>query len=352
MLGALSEAEGAACLPFIQSDRKDDSGFPFFVLADGGACSNRVKAINGEHAGAKLVIIIDESKQTTEHDYSSAGANINIPVLFISVEEGNTLKDVIRKTGSIFMVFEMPVPKSEEVFIEYYVADTDVKMFQFIAGFKTYSQQFGDKIVERMNLFKVIATDEDKAKLQQIFNCVPKDYFHDYVQAFADTCAKDILINSSCGKTQIKTFGKAVESAITKCIDSTSVKTIMSTMKERSEHSKSYLTINHKVYHGSFRPNNLFEAVCGAFVKSPDNCLYLNNKFVAHLNYTDYQNSARRNGKLIWTLAGIGVLALLILAGMAMSVLFGKIYTRILQERVPEMVRESVTNYQSLKSNQ
>lgn len=351
MMGALVDAGSNGCSSLSLRDKQTELGFPPFLLVDSEDCNSRIKAINAQHAGAKMVIIADDSPTATQHDFSSSGGIVNIPVVFISKELGQKLVDTIHKSGSILVMFEMPIPKSDQVLVEYHIDDKDTKLFQLVGAMKGYFQQFGTKVHEKIHLFRAAEEDSDKAITQEGFSCISRDYFHDFVSLFAENCAKEYQINSGCLKKLGNHFDSSVSSSFKSCIKGIKEKNVMEGMKVRSTISKSYISINDQIYHGSFKAENIFEAICGAFVHSPNNCLYLNNKFVANLNFLEYQKNAKTNYWRVWLLTGFGVLILLAVVGVGMNAVFRKIYAQVLSERVPEIVRESVTNYQTLKNN-
>lgn len=351
MIGALVGGNSDGCSAFNLRDQHDESGFPAFVFLEGGECNNRVKALNAQNAGARLAIIADESREATQHDYSSSGSAVNIPVLFVTEALGEKISHTIKTTGSIFLVFEMAIPKRDVVAVEYHLNDRDHRLFQMVGAFKSYAQQFEERLEEKIHLFKAAPEDSDKVLTQESFACVPRRHFHDFVALFAERCAAEVLINSGCQGKLIKHFDQSLMSSFKSCVGKINEKSLLDSVKTRSLHSKGYITINGFVYHGSYKPENLFEAICGAFVHSPNNCLYLNNKFVADLKFSEYKKSAKNKFWSVWILVAFGVIALLAVIGAGMSAIFKKIYSQILSERLPEMVRESVTSYQSIKNN-
>ena len=64
---------------------------------------------------------------------------------------------------------------------------------------------------------------------------------------------------------------------------------VIERMKKIKNSSISHIMINSILYHGSIKPENVFEAICGAFIRSPESCLFLNNKFSVFLKYKSIQ---------------------------------------------------------------
>ncbi len=57
------------------------------------------------------------------------------------------------------------------------------------------------------------------------------------------------------------------------------------TKLRKSKSGKSYLKINNTIYVGSLKVMHIFGAICGGFVRSPRDCLFINNGFTSFLSY-------------------------------------------------------------------
>ena len=122
-------------------------------------------------------------------------------------------------------------------------------------------------------------------------------------------------------------------------------------MKLESTHSNSFLTINQKTYFGSIKPENVFEAICGAYLSSPDSCLFLNNKYSVFIHYQEYKRKVKKYKFWVYFFNIFALIMLLTLSGIAIYLLYNKIYSRFLAQNVATIVRESMSNYHSLKDN-
>lgn len=88
----------------------------------------------------------------------------------------------------------------------------------------------------------------------------------------------------------------------------------------------SFILINHLIFTGSLKVENLFDAVCSAFITSPDQCLFVDNKYVFNQDYQNLREATRLNRYWIIVINVIVLVVLLCLAALAMIVVFGKIY--------------------------
>ena len=109
--------------------------------------------------------------------------------------------------------------------------------------------------------------------------------------------------------------------------------------------SRSFILLNRMIFRGTLKAQNVFEAICSAFVTSPDVCLYLDNKFTLNQDFRSIRDKSSQNKFWIIILNIVVLVVLLCVAALAMILIFGKIYQRILNENVSEMVRNSINNY-------
>lgn len=330
------------------------------LLVETGTCNIRLKALNAEHAGAKLLVVVrsqDEAHEDLVDDsFDMLAMMVEIPTLTISKVEGERLKSLIRTTGDVNMKFQMPIPQSDVVDVQLYVKDNDIAFYQFIKNLKSYILQFEKSLNINVNFFKSAdgKDADEKAKLQLMANCMDIDNVFDFLALYGDSCASKEKYTAECLREQAASLDRRAYLNFEKCaneITNSKIESTRKSMKEAKRNSKSYLVINKKLYHGSIKPENVFEAICGAFLKSPDNCLFLNNKYTSVLKYNEFKKQSKSNKTFIIMVNVIVLVFLLVMAGLAMVLIFGKIYQRILNERVAGMVKDSISNYRTLKDN-
>ena len=120
---------------------------------------------------------------------------------------------------------------------------------------------------------------------------------------------------------------------------------------EKTKNTGTHLMINGMTYHGTVKPEFVFEAICGAFTVSPKNCLFLNNNYSVFMNYNDYKNNSQKYKFFIKLINLVVLVVLIVLAGMAIFLVYEKMYDRYLNENIQTIVRESMSNYESIKNN-
>ena len=331
------------------------------LLVETGTCDIRLKALNAEHAGAKLLVVIRNKDQ--EHDelvdesFDTLAMMVEIPTLTIDKNEGEKLKNLIKTTGDVNLKFQMPIPQSDIVDIKLFIKDNELNFYQFIKNLKNYIAQFEDNLKFSVHFYKNSENGSDnlnKAKLEAMANCMDIDNIFDFIALYGESCAAKEKYTPECLREQAASLDRRAYLNFERCFNNISQKDIQETqknMKTLKRNSKSHLLINDKLYHGSIKPENVFEAICGAFIKSPDNCLFLNNKYTSVLKYSEFKKQSKSNRTFVIIVNIIVLLFLLAMAGMAMVLIFGKIYQRILNERVASMVKDSISNYRTLKDN-
>lgn len=87
-------------------------------------------------------------------------------------------------------------------------------------------------------------------------------------------------------------------------------------------------------YNGSLKPEFVFEAICGAFRTSPKSCLFLNNNYSVFLNYSDYKKSSNKYKFFIKCINWVVLIVLICLAGIAIFLVYEKMYDRYLGENI------------------
>lgn len=331
------------------------------VLVETGTCNIRLKALNAEHAGAKLLIVIrtqDENHDDLVDDsFDMLAMMVEIPTLTISKGEGEKLKSLIKTTGDLNLKFQMPIPQSDTVNIDIFVKDNELSFYQFAKNLKNYVLQFEENLNVKIHFFKNPEDpkdEENKAKLETIANCMDIDNIFDFMALYGESCAAKEKFTPECLKEQAWSLDRKAGLNFEKCtnnLTTSDFEDAKKSMKTLKKNTKSYLMINNRLYHGSIKPENVFEAICGAFIKSPDNCLFLNNKYTSVLRYTEFRKQNKSNRTFVIVINIIVLLFLLAMAGIAIFLIFGKIYQRILHEKVASMVKDSISNYKTLRDN-
>ena len=350
----------SACSPFKIKTAVESHEFPYMLLVETGTCNIRLKALNAEHAGAKLMIVIrsqeEDHKELIDESFDTLAMMVEIPTLTIGKKEGEKLKNLIRTTGDVNLKFQMPIPQSNTVDVKLFIKDNDLNFYQFIRNLKSYIVQFEEELNLSVHFYKTADNRDaqDKAKLEATANCMDIDNIFDLMALYGESCAALEKYTPQCLREQASSLDRKAFLNFERCVSNlteSDIAAVGKQMKQQKRNSRSHLMINDKLYHGSIKPENVFEAICGAFIKSPDNCMFLNNKYTSVLKYSEFKRQSRSNRTFVIAVNIIVLVFLLAMAGMAMVLIFGKIYQRILNERVAAMVKDSISNYRTLKDN-
>ena len=248
----------------------------------------------------------------------------------------------------------MPIPQKDVVDVSFWIKDDDLSFYGFVKNLKDYMNQFKEKVDLSFRFYSNGGDKEEKAKLETMANCMDIEEVFDFIGLYGDNCAKNKIFTSACLQEQAGALTQKGYMRFQRCLTvggSKSVTKAMANLKALGKETKSNIKINQKKFVGSLKPVNIFEAVCGGFIKSPDNCLYLNNKYTASLSYEKFRNDKRLKKYAVILINFLVVFLLLVLAAGAMLIIFSRIYNRILHERVADMVKDSISNYQTLKDN-
>ena len=69
------------------------------------------------------------------------------------------------------------------------------------------------------------------------------------------------------------------------------------------------------------------------------------------MKYTQYKRDSGKYKFFIYLINGIVLIVLLLLAGVAIFFVYDKIYSRFLGEKMSKIVKDSMSNYESIKNN-
>jgi len=346
------------CSPFKINSAQNDSELSHFVMIEAGNCNLKLKALNAESAGAHLLIVSATSaisqKSLIDNSFDLASMSVDIPTVVVTADVASKLLAMTKKSGELLLKFQMPIPQSNQVAVDVNIVKNDSRIYGFLRSFRTYALHFEHHIDVNFSFFKDAEHPDDTAKLQIMANCMDFENVFDMMGSFNEFCVQKNKITPECMREIAQSYDAKDFLKFDQCYKRKlgDIETVKEKMKAATANSHSYLSINNMLYHGSLKPENVFEAVCGAFIKSPEYCLFLNNKYTANVEYHGIREKSKRHK--FWVLFANITFSVLVLslAGVAMVFIFKKIYQRVLNERIADMVRESVINYRSLKNNE
>ena len=353
----LTYVKESGCSPFAIKDVQR-SEFPYMTLIDSGKCDIRLQTLNAQKAGAELAIIVkkreEDYQEMKDHADAQTGMIVNIPTLIVEPSIGNRLKGVINTTGQVALRFQMPVPQSNTIEVEFRIKDSDLNFYGFLGDFKKKYLQFEQRVEGTFSFYSEDNDKEDKAKMEAMVNCIDYDVVFDVLELYGTNCAKVKMCNSACLIDQIKSISSNLFVSYKRCYNTFNINKLnklKDDLRDGKKIKKSTIVINGYTYLGSIKPENVFEAMCGSFLESPDNCLFLQNKYSHSIRYDDFRSENRFKRSMLILVNVVVLLCLLIIAGAVMVLIFGKIYQKILNEKVAMMVKDSIDNYQTLKEN-
>ena len=356
LFGKLSYDFKSGCSPFSLTSANHASDIPHMLLLDSSECNIKLQALNAENARAKLLIISkgDNENETDmfERTISANHIKVSIPTLVVSHDIGQKLKELMDETGELYLKFTLPLPRHDTVTLEVFAVKKDKNIWNFLVGFKNYALQFRDKMKVKMNIFATGDKDVD-ANLQVALECLDNVQLFEVLPFFIEKCVHSDNVSKACLDSQVNTFDKTFVRQYNTCfkINQSRVDKVKKTQTTASPDRSSFLRINGSVYHGTIRPVNVFEAVCGGFVESPGNCLYLNNKYVLNKDFHSIVRQKQQHKTLVILASLFVTILLLFVVGFLLCLVYNKIYQKTLNDKVGEMVRDSVVQYQSMRDN-
>lgn len=319
-------------------------------------------ASNAEHAGASLLVIISDGNDI-ENDISrisddNSKLSVNIPTLIVSKSTGDKLIEVINASEETIVKFMMIAPQSNLVDVHFFIRLTDSRFYQFVQSLEPYLTHFGDKLSVGFTFYQDTddtLTAETIANLGAMINCLTRETVYGILGRFGSSCVAKETITIGCLEQEIEQFNKKQLASTRSCFGNKTteyMEKLVQAISLSKRHSNSHILINDYEYDGSYQVDILFDAICSLFVKSPSNCLYLDNRYVNNAKYNKLQSDKKRNKTFLLTSSIVTLIVLLILAGYLLLRIFGKIYQRILHERIELIVKDTVDNYNVIRDNQ
>ena len=325
-----------------------------------GGCNIKLKAMNAQRAGAEMLIISVDSEQMKNELINSANGvnsiNIDIPTLMVNKEIVEKLRQRVFKSKSVKMKFQMPLPTQDIVDLQFFVVPTDSRMLSMIASFDSYFFKFENKV--NLSVYFLKSSDSNDDNIDQItrsVKCLDHKILFEVLKGFSEFCVKRSNSSPDCLQNQINGQENKYVLEHRRCLQA---KEDLSLFYDAMVHNNkgfgkgSYIYINSKGFHGSMKPDNLFEAVCNGFTHSPNYCLYLNNKYTPNTHYHPILATTKKNRIVTIVLNVMLSLFLLTLAAASLFIIYQKLYKQMLEVKTAEMIRQSVIDYQSLKNNE
>ena len=334
----------------------DNDDIPLFTSLPISSCSPTLQAYNAQNSGASLLILVVDSSSTPEkvinQIYAQSSYKVVIPVLLMTSKNFEVVKKQYSTDSNVFMGFGVEVPHSNNVNLELYLFKDDAKTLAHVASVEKYIQHMNDQVKFKLTFFEDPIDTLLLKETQSLMNCLDTRNSLNILNAFANNCIAKSSVTVDCLTDQIYGLGHAVKKQAKQCVDRNTNMSEVSLWPVGS-HKKSFILINGVLYNGrSKQGEDLFDAICSGFIHSPPYCIYIDNKYQPNVHLENLKEKAKKHK--ILTILAHSMVSLLIVGifGFVLFVLYQKIYQRILNERVADIVRDSVINYSSLRNNE
>jgi len=329
-----------------------DSDSKLAILVDSNNCNFSQLAKKAENVGAGILLISNNKNLNfTELNNSAkdpANANLRIPVIVVSDETAQKLRNLtVNASTAVLLSFKVEIQKSDSAKLAFNFKMDDSALFELFEDFVEVRAKLGDLFQLTFALFKREKTDEEFARIQMILNCVDQLTALRLLQLFRQFC-----FNQSdpftCFMDSIKKLEEVGQDKATACSRNKEYLKMQPKMNILTDFSNSFSLINQSMYVGPFRVDNLVQAICGAFLATPDACVLSEENYSINGDESAWGGSASHvlvTGLVFQIVALIFALCCFF---MCLSVLFRKVYHRFLQRNYKEIVGKSMNTYQSV----
>lgn len=151
-LHASNSLDGCSSINHIES--YDDYDNQPIQIVNRGNCSFLTKSLHAQHAGAKMLIVVNDSD---EIDYDPVTGNahkeskLKIPTIFVSKAVGEKLLnfvsgDLTDQKKSVILEFTLPIPVTDVVNLDVVLTAVDNSAIEFVANFREQVEHLGDKL--------------------------------------------------------------------------------------------------------------------------------------------------------------------------------------------------------------
>lgn len=162
-----------------------------------------------------------------------------------------------------------------------------------------------------------------------MMNCIDKDDIHDLMGLYKEECILKEKFSKNCFENLVSVLNHNTSQEIQSCYKR-NISMVPKIKKDLEQDNKlnNHLMINGMTYHGTIKPEFVFEAICGSFIVSPKSCLFLNNNYSVFMNHIDFKRSNRRYKYFIKLIYLVLLILFIFLAGIAIFLIYTKMYDR------------------------
>jgi len=122
-------------------------------------------------------------------------------------------------------------------------------------------------------------------------------------------------------------------------------------ISKRNIYSHPTLVVNGRTIFGTLNSENAFNAVCEAFVDAPENCSFVQNRYVFNEKINDLLKSHLKNEVDLVYLNIFLIVVIFTAAGFCFYHIFKKLYKNIIRTQLDNMVKDSIASYRQMPNN-
>lgn len=317
-----------------------DAELPPAALVLPGECGLRAKIINAQLGGSLFCVVALPAGYDPHWQAALASAGgLDLPVVLIGEAQGARLQEMLRE-GDVPLRLEVPAEQSDAVSMQFVLRPGDEGALALLESLQPYLDQFDARLTLKFAFYRAGPDDAETPKLQGIANCLRRDKAITALLAHKRNCLAANVTAADCLQSQVEL---REQRALEVCLRGAPRAEAPAT----DDAPEPQILINGFYYAGAWQPDELFAAVCAAFFSSPDNCLYINNRFVANLDYTNFRAGGEVDKYLVVLAICVVELALLFMVGLLFAIVYSRIYGGVVYERVPGIVKDSMLGQRS-----
>ena len=399
---------GTSILGYLHYDLKNEDGckksklepyneddlMPILVVKRGG-CEFVEKARRAQLAGAAMLLIVDDKKENISllvpvalHD----GTRSKIPTLIVEKEGGDSIIEVLSDgdpnvSQSVVVQFKMDIEKSDVAEINFVLGITDKLGYEFLTSFKdmisaidedmikiNYSffydkcedckpETLKDHCLNTLGTECLFTFDKGREGVETVLlhTCALtidsfKKSYMDFSERYKEEClsgkiSEDKLFN--CSLTLIEVFAPGTSSEIRECVKYNRPNAsilLPNTLFLKNSKIKEYplAIINNMSIEGSMSAENIFQSLCFSYKTPPESCMFLNGKYTYSPKLLDMIKSNKSEKGSFVVLNLFVIILIFAIAGFLFYYIFKRTYRRLIQVRVDDMIKDSITKYKRM----
>jgi len=363
------------------------------LLVKRGQCEFIDKARNAQFMGAALLLIANDKEEDISKIYAIAlhdGARAKIPTLIIGKADGEAMAEVLmdadKQTAQTVVVqFTMDIPKSNDVSITVVLGVMDRLGYNFLGSFKEMAADLDGKrfkigylhyfdtcdkclpelvaksCLDSEGKYCLFTSDNGKEAMKTLLwqKCaLNQQEFRSNFMAFAERYSEDCLSRPLSGKDLYECnvrIGKAFVPTHVSRVDTCVSESLLSpynlfeedgkTMRDAKIKEFPMVIVNNQTIDGSLTSDNIFQAICFAFVSPPPVCSFIRGKYMYSKSMYQYVKNTRSTERNFMLFNMIVAVCVFSIAGFLFYYIFKRTYRRMISTRIDGMIKDSISKY-------